>query len=85
MFRTPKVTAIGKGPSHRATENGIGTETASNCCSLSNLNSPATMWTDEGFCSPLRHNYLLMGLEVRFSFITLLYATIKSTGPKANL
>jgi hypothetical protein len=39
MFRTPKVTAIGKGPSHRATENGIGTETASNCCSQSLQNS----------------------------------------------
>ncbi|XP_052095499.1 uncharacterized protein LOC127730555 isoform X8 [Mytilus californianus] len=61
--RTPKVAAVGKGPAHRATENGMGNEIASNCCSLSNLNSPAMMWTDEGFCSPIRHSYLLMGLE----------------------
>lgn len=64
MFRSPKVAAVGKGPAHRATENGMGNEIASSCSSLSNLNSPAMMWTDEGFCSPIRHSYLLMGLEV---------------------
>ncbi|VDI67766.1 Hypothetical predicted protein [Mytilus galloprovincialis] len=62
-IRSPKVAAVGKGPAHRATENGMGNEIASSCSSLSNLNSPAMMWTDEGFCSPIRHSYLLMGLE----------------------
>ncbi|XP_063433586.1 uncharacterized protein LOC134715372 isoform X1 [Mytilus trossulus] len=61
--RSPKVAAVGKGPAHRATEHGMGNEIAANCSSLSNLNSPAMMWTDEGFCSPIRHSYLLMGLE----------------------
>ena len=48
---------------HRATENGHGNEIVSNCCSLCILNSTAMMMTDEGLCCPIRHTYLLLGLE----------------------
>ncbi|XP_061195425.1 uncharacterized protein LOC133203675 isoform X2 [Saccostrea echinata] len=56
------------GPSHRATENGLGNETLSTCHSLCILTSTATMWTEEGFCCPIQNmdleeTYLLMGLE----------------------
>ena len=58
------------GPAHRATENGLGNEALSACHSLCILTSTATMWTEEGFCSPIQNmdleeTYLLMGLEVR--------------------
>ncbi|XP_052781071.1 uncharacterized protein LOC128217749 isoform X2 [Mya arenaria] len=48
---------------HRATENGNGNESVTNCCSLCILNSTAMMWTDEGLCCPIRHTYLLLGME----------------------
>ncbi|KAL4225908.1 hypothetical protein ACF0H5_013896 [Mactra antiquata] len=48
---------------HRATENGNGNEIISNCCSLCILNSTAMMMTDEGLCCPIRHTYLLLGME----------------------
>nr|XP_022297802.1 uncharacterized protein LOC111107104 isoform X12 [Crassostrea virginica] len=56
------------GPAHRATENGLGNEALSACHSLCILTSTATMWTEEGFCSPIQNmdleeTYLLMGLE----------------------
>ncbi|XP_021350983.1 uncharacterized protein LOC110448841 isoform X2 [Mizuhopecten yessoensis] len=50
-------------PIHRATENGTGNEVVCNCYSLCDLNSSATMWTDEGNCCPIRHSYLLLGME----------------------
>ncbi|XP_033746435.1 uncharacterized protein LOC117331705 isoform X2 [Pecten maximus] len=50
-------------PLHRATENGTGNEVVCNCYSLCDLNSSATMWTDEGNCCPIRHTYLLLGME----------------------
>ncbi|XP_069141295.1 uncharacterized protein [Argopecten irradians] len=50
-------------PHHRATENGTGNEVVCNCYSLCDLNSSATMWTDEGNCCPIRHTYLLLGME----------------------
>ncbi|KAK3608331.1 hypothetical protein CHS0354_030785 [Potamilus streckersoni] len=55
--------SVGHGVSHRATENGNGNDVVANCCSLCILNSTAMMWTDEGFCCPIRHSYLLLGLE----------------------
>ncbi|XP_052677430.1 uncharacterized protein LOC128158574 isoform X17 [Crassostrea angulata] len=56
------------GPSHRATENGMGNESLATCHSLCILTSTATMWTEEGFCSPIQNmdleeTYLLMGME----------------------
>ncbi|XP_053378335.1 uncharacterized protein LOC123529192 isoform X3 [Mercenaria mercenaria] len=48
---------------HRATENGNGNEIISNCCSLCILNSTAMMMTDEGLSCPIRHTYLLLGME----------------------
>ncbi|XP_060076269.1 uncharacterized protein LOC132555908 [Ylistrum balloti] len=50
-------------PLHRATENGTGNEVVCDCYSLCDLNSSATMWTDEGNCCPIRHTYLLLGME----------------------
>ncbi|KAK7499549.1 hypothetical protein BaRGS_00009201 [Batillaria attramentaria] len=52
-----------KAPSHRATENGLGNELVSNCCCVCILKSSAMLWTDEGCCCPVRHSYLLLGLE----------------------
>lgn len=52
-------------PVHRALEHGTGSEGMSACHCVCYLNSEAMMWTDEGFACPLRHTYLLFGLEVR--------------------
>ncbi|KAL5018591.1 hypothetical protein ScPMuIL_004313 [Solemya velum] len=51
------------GTSYRATENGMGNEVVSDCCCVCILNSSAMMMTEEGFCCPIRHTYLLLGLE----------------------
>ena len=51
---------------HRATEHGQGNEGIADCCCVCYLDSQAIMWTEEGPCCPLRHNYLLFGLEVHF-------------------
>ena len=59
-----------RSPLHRATPHGQGNEGISECRCVCYLNSPAMMYTEEGLCCPLRHNYLLIGLEVR-SFINL--------------
>ncbi|XP_048253112.1 uncharacterized protein LOC124133882 isoform X3 [Haliotis rufescens] len=48
---------------HRATESGVGNEAITNCRCLCDLNASAMMWTDEGFCCPVRHSYLLLGME----------------------
>ncbi|XP_025106268.1 uncharacterized protein LOC112571485 isoform X5 [Pomacea canaliculata] len=50
-------------PTHRATENGYGNESIVNCCCVCILKSSAMVWTDEGCCCPIRHSYLLLGLE----------------------
>ena len=52
------------GPSHRATENGAGNELPSSCLCVCILKSSAMLWTDEGCCCPVRHSYLLLGMEV---------------------
>ncbi|KAL5014277.1 hypothetical protein ScPMuIL_008547 [Solemya velum] len=46
----------------QSTENG-GNEVVSDCCCVCILNSSAMMMTEEGFCCPIRHTYLLLGLE----------------------
>ncbi|XP_076448164.1 uncharacterized protein LOC143284909 isoform X2 [Babylonia areolata] len=51
------------GPSHRATENGAGNEPPCPCLCLCILKSSAMLWTDEGCCCPVRHSYLLLGME----------------------
>ena len=52
------------GPSHRATENGAGNELPSSRLCVCILKSSAMLWTDEGCCCPVRHSYLLLGMEV---------------------
>ena len=56
------------GPSHRATENGAGNELPSSCLCVCILKSSAMVWTDEGCCCPVRHSYLLLGMEVHLVY-----------------
>ncbi|XP_041348822.1 uncharacterized protein LOC121368244 isoform X2 [Gigantopelta aegis] len=64
LFR-PSVSVINpSGPLvHRAVENCVGNEVISNCCCLSSINSSVMMWTEEGLACPIKHSYLLLGLE----------------------
>ena len=54
-----------RGGSHRATLEGHGNEGVAECRCICYLHSPAAVWTDEGKCCPIQHQYLLLGLEVR--------------------
>ena len=58
-----------KGPAHRALETGMGNEGVADCLSVCYLNSSAMVWTEEGLCSPLQTNFLLLGLEVSCLFV----------------
>jgi hypothetical protein len=64
-FRTKKFNAVASRSTHnyRATECGQGNEGVADCCSLAILDQTVMMWTEEGFCSPLQDDYLLLGLE----------------------
>ncbi|XP_070192502.1 uncharacterized protein [Littorina saxatilis] len=50
-------------PTHRATESGVGNELPCTCQCVCILKSSAMLWTDEGCCCPVRHSYLLLGME----------------------
>ena len=52
------------GAAYRATVEGSGSETVAKCRCICYLRSPAMVWTEEGPCCPIQHDYLLLGLEV---------------------
>ena len=53
-----------RGLSHRASQYGQGNELVSDCRCVCYLNAYVMMFTDEGPCTPIQNNYLLLGLEV---------------------
>ncbi|CAH1782794.1 unnamed protein product [Owenia fusiformis] len=52
-----------RGVVHRSSENGVGNEGICECYSLCALNSPVSYWGEEGYCCPIKQNFLLLGLD----------------------